>query len=81
MTDISCGVVQAFFCSEATVTCVVPEAMHKASRGPLKGAISAQKSLQGSRTETRELLGGTKEHSVEGCCVFEECRFALQANR
>ena len=43
---------------------VVPEAMHEASRGPLKGAVSAQKVLQGSETETRELLGGTKETSV-----------------
>ena len=43
---------------------VVPEAMHEASRGPLKGAVSAQKALQGSKTETRELLGGTDENSV-----------------
>ena len=40
------------------------EAKHKASRGPLKGAVSAQKALQGSETETRELLGGTEENSV-----------------
>ena len=43
---------------------MVPEAMHEASRGPLKGAVSAQKALQGSETETRELLGGTAENSV-----------------
>ena len=43
---------------------VVPEATHKASRGPLKGAVSAQKGLRGSETETRELLGGTEENSV-----------------
>ena len=35
---------------------VAPEATHEASRGPLKGAMSAQKALQGSETETRELL-------------------------
>ena len=43
---------------------VVPEATHEASRGPLKGAVSAQKALQGSETETRELLGGTEEKSA-----------------
>ena len=37
--------------------------MHEASRGPLKDAVSAQKALQGSETETRELLGGTEEES------------------
>ena len=43
---------------------VVPEGTHEASRGSLKGAVSAQKALQGSETETRELLGGTEENSV-----------------
>ena len=43
---------------------VVPKAMHEASRGPEKGAVSSQKALRGSETETRELLGGTKENSV-----------------
>ena len=43
---------------------VVPEATHEASRGPKKGAVSAQKALRGSKTETRELLGGTEENSV-----------------
>ena len=38
--------------------------MHETSRGPLKGAVFAQKALQGSETETRELLGGTEEDSV-----------------
>ena len=38
--------------------------MHQASQGPLKGAVSAQKALQGSETETRELLGGMEENSV-----------------
>ena len=51
---------------------VVPEAMHEESRGPLKSAMSAQKALQGSDTETRELLGGMEENSVsptdEGNC-------------
>ena len=35
-----------------------------ASQGPFKGAVSAQKALQGSETETRELLGGTEENIV-----------------
>ena len=43
---------------------LVPEAMHEANRGPLMGPVSAQKALQGSETETRELLGGTKENSI-----------------
>ena len=30
----------------------------------MKGAVSAQKALQGPETETRELLGGTEENSV-----------------
>ena len=34
--------------------------------GPLKGAVSAQKDVQVSETETREFLGGTKEESVSG---------------
>ena len=37
---------------------VLLEAMQEASPGPLKGAVSAQKALQGHETETRELLGG-----------------------
>ena len=36
--------------------------MHEASRGPLKGAMSAEKALQVSQTEMRELLGGTEEN-------------------
>ena len=43
---------------------VVPEATPEASRWPEKGAVSAQKALRGSETETRELLGGTEENSV-----------------
>ena len=31
---------------------------------PLKGAMSAQNALQGSETETRELLGGTEEKII-----------------
>ena len=30
----------------------------------MKGAMSAQKALQRSKTETRELLGGTEENSI-----------------
>ena len=40
---------------------VVPAATYKTSRGPLKGAVSTLKALQGFKTETRELLGGAKE--------------------
>ena len=43
---------------------VDPEATHEESRGPEKGAVSAQKALRGSEMETRELLGGTEENSV-----------------
>ena len=46
------------------VSLVVPEATHEASRGPEKGAVSAQKALRGSETDTRELLGGTEENNV-----------------
>ena len=42
---------------------VVPEAMHEASRGPEKGAVSAQKALRGFETDMRELLVGTEENS------------------
>ena len=38
--------------------------MHEASQGPLKGTVSAQKALQGSESETRELQGGTEENTV-----------------
>ena len=41
---------------------VVPEATHEVSRGHLKGAVLAQKALQGSWIG--ELLGGTEENSV-----------------
>ena len=37
--------------------------MHEASQWPLKGVMSVQKALQGSETETRELLGGTEENT------------------
>ena len=40
---------------------VVPEATHKTSRGPEKGAVSAPKALWWSETETRESLGGMQE--------------------
>ena len=57
---------------------VVPEATHEASQGPLKGAVSAQKALRGSKTETGELLGGTEENSVS---PMRDHWFALQANQ
>ena len=42
----------------------VPKAMHEVSRGPLKGAFSAQKAFQEFESETRELLGVTEENNV-----------------
>ena len=44
----------------------------------MKGTGSAQKALQGSETETRELLGGTTENSVS---PMRGHYFALQANK
>ena len=38
--------------------------MHRASQGPLRGTVSAQKALQGYETETTELLGGKEENSI-----------------
>ena len=52
---------------------VVSEATHEVSRGPEKGAVSSQKALRGSKTETRELLEGTEEN----CGHW----FALQENQ
>ena len=54
---------------------VVLEATHEASQGRLKGTVvTAQKALQGSQAETRELLEGTKEKGifpVKGhCCTY-----------
>ena len=43
---------------------VPPEATHKASQEVLKGAMSARKAAQGSKTETRELRGGLEENSI-----------------
>ena len=40
------------------------EVARKASGGTLKGTVSAQKALQGSEAETRELLGGKEENRV-----------------
>ena len=45
--------------------------MHEASRGPEKGAVSAEKALRGSEMETRELLGGTEENSVSPMRVID----------
>ena len=36
----------------------------EASHGPLKSAVSALKALQGSETETSELLEGTEEKII-----------------
>ena len=43
---------------------LAPVATQKDNRGPLNGAVSAQKVFPGSETETRELLGGTEANSV-----------------
>ena len=48
-------------CKESRAPSGVP---HKASQGPLKGAVSAQKAPQGSEMEMRELLGGTEEKII-----------------
>ena len=55
-----------------SVVVVVWEAMHEASRGPEKGAVSAQKGLRGSKTETRKLLGGTEENNVSPMRIFHK---------
>ena len=58
---------------------VAPEAMHKASQVPLKGAMSAQKARQATHeTEIWELLGGTEENSVS---PMRGHWFALQENQ
>ena len=43
---------------------MVLKATHEASQRPLKSTVLAQKALQGSETETRELLRGMEENSV-----------------
>ena len=43
---------------------LILRAMNEASRGPLKGAVSAQKAFEGFDTETRVLMGGTEENNV-----------------
>ena len=53
------------------------EATHESIRGPLKGTVSAQKDLQGSETETKELLGGTGERNIihkEGTLICPSCK-------
>ena len=60
---------------------IVPEAMHEASRKPLKGAMSAQIALQGFEMETSELLGGTKEKSMKSISSTRGHWIALQANQ
>ena len=51
------------------------EATYEASQGScLKGAVLAQKALQGSETEKRELVGGTEENSfftAKGIDLFD----------
>ena len=47
-----------------TCISVVLEATHEASPEPLKDTVSAQKALQGSKSEMKELLGGTEDNSV-----------------
>ena len=59
---------------------VVSKVTHEASEGLLKGVVSAQKALQGSETETKELLGGKEEK------VFHDnrpliCPQSMQANQ
>ena len=50
--------------------------MHEARPGPLKDAVSAQKALQGSKTDTRELQGGTEEKNIS----LKSCHwFALKS--
>ena len=61
---------------------VVLEATQEASRGPLKGTVSAQKAPQGSEAETRELLEGTEEEKYffdEGSMTF--CEKGAEKNR
>ena len=47
-----------------TIVCSSSQQLPRLHLRPLKGAVSAQKALRGSETETRELLGGTEENSV-----------------
>ena len=44
----------AWHTSQCPFISVAPKATGKARRGPLKGAVSAQKDLSGSETEMRE---------------------------
>ena len=45
--------------------------MRKASQGPLKGAVSAQKALQESETRTKEMLGGREENSLPSRQIYD----------
>ena len=47
-----------------TILCSSSQQLPRPRLGPLKGAVSAQKAFPGSKTETRELLGGTEENGV-----------------
>ena len=45
----------------------------------MKGAVSVQKALQGSETETREFQGGTGEKSISQLAVMDlDLYFYLQ---
>ena len=57
---------------------VVLEATDEASQGPLKGALSAQKALQVSETEARELLGGMEEKSFTLRGIFHQLIFVQE---
>ena len=61
---------------DCVLDCLYTELTHESSRGPFKGAVSAQKALQGSETEKRELLGGTEQKTVSP----KRDHFAFQKN-
>ena len=61
---------------------VVLEVTHKASRGPLKGAVSARKALQGSERDGNEGVSGRKgreqykiPHERALLCPTDKCVF------
>ena len=60
---------------------VVPKATYKASRGPLKGAVSAQKAFEGFDTGTRVLMGGTEENNVSLIWVIDMLSIFLPAEK
>ena len=52
--------------------------MQEAGRGPLKDAASAEKALQVSETEARELLGGMEEKSFSLRGIFHQLIFVQE---